>query len=87
MKPVENIQEIVYLTIEEAAKRLNISERTFRRHVKPNIPYVRIGGSIRYDVADLTQWVTDVISMQVDYALIASKNDVLEKVGSEVGSE
>lgn len=36
---------------------LGVSARSFRRHVAPVLPSVRIGGSVRYDLRDLEAWV------------------------------
>jgi hypothetical protein len=45
------------VTASEAAKLLCVSEASFYRHVAQYIPGVNIGGSKRYDVADLRKYV------------------------------
>ncbi|UCC72095.1 MAG: excisionase family DNA-binding protein [Gemmatimonadota bacterium] len=42
------------LTIEEIAERMNVAPMTIRRHVKRrNLPHVRVGGQIRFDLGEL----------------------------------
>lgn len=56
--PAQTIEPIL-LTARQAAKLLNISERTlYARTADGSIPVVRIGNrGIRYDPADLVAWI------------------------------
>ncbi len=45
-----------YLSAPEAARYLAVSTRTFYDHVRKGVPAVRIGASVRFDVADLDEW-------------------------------
>lgn len=55
----ERIIEPILLTAREAARLLNISERTlYARTADGSIAVVRIGNrGIRYDPADLRRWI------------------------------
>ena len=46
------------LTPRQAAKALSISEKTLYNYTKSaDIPVVRIGRAVRYDMADLRAWI------------------------------
>ena len=57
-------ERLVY-TIPEAAETLAISERSFRRHVLPNIKVLRVQGSVRIPVAELSTWVEQNATLSV----------------------
>lgn len=44
------------LSTADAAALLGISPRSFRQHVAPTCPRVRIGALVRYRLADLEAW-------------------------------
>lgn len=55
-KYIENVSAQTLLTTEELAALLGLHPatlRAWRSNASPVIPYVRIGGSVRYDLADV----------------------------------
>ena len=52
--------EPLLLTAKQAAKALNISERTlWALSASGEIPKLKIGKSVRYSVADLKKWIAE----------------------------
>jgi len=50
--------EQLLLTPQEAARSLNVCERTLYSLTKAGeLPAVRIGRAVRYDIADLRAWI------------------------------
>lgn len=48
------------MTVEEAAARLGVSVRFVRRLVaERRIPFVKVGKFVRFDPADLEEWIDD----------------------------
>lgn len=46
------------LTVEQVAEYLQISESSLRRLMyKGDIPYVKVGGSVRFEPGDITQYI------------------------------
>ena len=45
------------LSAKEAAKWAGVSERTFRRHIRPAIATVKVGARVLFDPQDLEAWV------------------------------
>jgi excisionase family DNA binding protein len=46
------------LTLRETAERLRVSERTVRRLIAlAELPALRVGGQLRFDQAELEQWL------------------------------
>lgn len=48
------------MTVDEAAARLGVSVRFVRRLVaERRIPFVKVGKFVRFDPADLEEWIDD----------------------------
>ncbi len=62
----EQIMEPILLTVRQAAKVLNLSERTLFTLTKSGkIPVVKIGDrGIRYDPADLRAWINSAKNLE-----------------------
>ena len=57
---MSNNQDSPFLNQKEAAAYLRMAKHTFRRHVAPHIPTMRVGYHIiRYRRRDLDQWIRD----------------------------
>lgn len=46
-----------FLTVEELSKMLKISRSTIDRWRKEGLPHIKIGNSIRFDKAEVLQWL------------------------------
>ena len=60
MQDEANNSEPVLLTTPQAAKLLQVSEKTLWNHTKPrgnNIPAIRFGKTVRYDRGALLRWI------------------------------
>ena len=55
----------VALTVAEIAELLNVSQRHIYKLVAENqIPHVKIGGSVRFDAKDISDWIGKKIEEQ-----------------------
>ena len=48
-----------YLKLKNAAKYLDMSEKTFRKHVMPHVKCKRIGGSMYFSIKELDEFMND----------------------------
>ncbi len=61
-KKLENVDEMEFLISERAAAAvLSVSYEVLRKRLRPQrqIPYLRIGNSIRYSVKDLNSYLAE----------------------------
>ncbi len=72
----------VYLTIEELAVMLKISEQTIRRYVlNKTVPYRKIGKAVRFRLSEIEKWINSgckdnaVLSVEADGVLIPESTD------------
>ena len=78
----------VYLTIEELAVMLKISEQTIRRYVlNKTVPYRKIGKAVRFRLSEIEKWINSgckdnavisdnaVLSVEADGVLIPDSTD------------
>jgi len=73
----------VYLTIEEMALMLKLSEQTIRRYVfNKTIPYRKIGKAVRFRLSEIEKWISGgctnnaVISEEADGDLNPENSDL-----------
>jgi excisionase family DNA binding protein len=49
-----------FLSVREVAEILNVAEKTVRKYVwQRTIPYLKIGGHVRFDPKKIEQWIEE----------------------------
>lgn len=56
VRRVTTLRAARYLRVPDAARYLGVSRRTFYDHVRKDVPCVKIGGVVAFDVTDLDAW-------------------------------
>lgn len=55
---MSTVPNVALLNVEEAAQYLRLSVKTLRNWCyRGQVPYVKLGGSVRFRLADLEAWI------------------------------
>ena len=66
----------IYLTIEELAAMLKLSEQTIRRYVlNKTVPYRKIKKAVRFRLSEIEKWIDGGCSDNVEDFLCGVKSD------------
>jgi hypothetical protein len=50
---------VLALSVEQACEALNVSWKTWREHIEPDLKVIRIGRCKRYAVSELERWCAE----------------------------